>query len=205
MPSLSAALTAQEVNASPRRLAVRRAVCCAAPRTIVWSSVVHEGLAKPEPNHSAVSDLPRPRRMGPGGAVAAASLWRPACQLWRCVPCHTPQRERGQDFRSTRAVSRGWEQRMHAGGTGGACSHRVSARLRPRSDDDNACGVASLSPGPYTTDAVDDVSYLEEFINPTLLPVLHDLAAEVRQSGRGLGGHSYSYTHLHTRVHRWER
>ena len=31
----------------------------------------------------------------------------------------------------------------------------------------------------YTADSVDDVAYLEEFINPTLLPVLHDLAAEV--------------------------
>ena len=39
-----------------------------------------------------------------------------------------------------------------------------------------------LRPVPYAPDAVavDDVSYLEEFINPTLLPVVHDLAAEVR-------------------------
>ena len=30
-----------------------------------------------------------------------------------------------------------------------------------------------------SSDEVDDVAYLEEFIHPTLLPVLHDLAAEV--------------------------
>ena len=28
--------------------------------------------------------------------------------------------------------------------------------------------------------SVDDASYLEEFINPTLLPMLHDLVAEVQ-------------------------
>jgi hypothetical protein len=32
----------------------------------------------------------------------------------------------------------------------------------------------------FSTDTVDDASYLEEFINPTLLPVLHDLVAEVQ-------------------------
>ena len=32
-------------------------------------------------------------------------------------------------------------------------------------------------------ESVDDPAYLEEFINPTLLPVLHDLAAELERNG----------------------